>query len=326
MGLTRTALATIAIIAIAVVSAASPSFAESESQTSGADASRDGDSQIATGTAATYRVRPNGNVLSTGIDASAPGGGRTTMGPGMPGWLRECVGHTWSYFDKEFYFANLRGATIYRDTFVPKPGNEVDDTWYYLICPNSPQALANSSILEGTGIFGTWKQDTRPPQVVLDAIVGRSIASVELPHAFGQGAPMGTEDIPFITQLPTWLWIDEANWQPRSVTPPPIFGITATATATPINVTFTGDNESVDCGPNLGPPYNFNLKENQQHSDCTLTYRHSSNVGNYTLSNTTTWAVTWTCNQFCGSGTAENMVVPSHRDVIVAELQAILVG
>ena len=333
MGLLQHPVAAIATIVLVSLVSVSPSLAQSNSQTPNAQTEetteplvdRRDRSGLAVGGAA-LRYGDTGDRLDVVLEVAAEAGSGASAGVGLPGWLRECIGGTWTYFEQEAYFARLMGMTLTEDTFEPMGDRKADDLWSYLECPNSDEALAASPILQGTGIFGVWPQGDEPPQIVQDLIVARSLASLQIPHPSGQGAPMGTVDIPLITQLPTWLWIDETTWQPHSVTPPPLFGITATATATPINVTFTGDNEFVDCGPNLGPPYNFNLKENQQHSDCTLTYRHSSNVGNYTLTNTITWQITWACNQYCGTGTIGNRAITTYRDVTVAELQAILVG
>jgi len=333
MGPTRTALvALIFTLSIALVSVngdtaeAIPAESTNQHNKVTSKDKEDKKGQAFTSTKARYDLVRKKNKIKTTLAASTGGGTQTITGPGMPAWLRDCVGSEWTYYEKEAYFANLLHASIDRDSFVPGPGHKADDIWYYMECPESPEALAHSTMLKGTAIFGTWPKNNKPPQVVLDAIVAQSIASIELPYATGDGAPMGTEDIPFITQLPTWLWISEGTWQPHSVTPAPIFGITATTTATPVNVTFASDDEFVDCGPNLGPAYNFNLKEDQQHSDCTLTYRHSSNVADHTLVTTITWAITWSCNLYCGSGTSADMVIPTERDVIVAELQALIVG
>jgi len=128
-----------------------------------------------------------------------------------------------------------------------------------------------------------------------------------------------------VTQLPTWLWIEPAAWSPQSATTPPVFGITATATATPINVSFEGaDGEVVDCGANTGPAYDFNRSGEDQDSDCVVTYRHSSAVGDWPLRSSVTWQATYACSAYCGSGSFPPYTVTSTRPVRVAELQAIL--
>jgi hypothetical protein len=161
--------------------------------------------------------------------------------------------------------------------------------------------------------------------IIQDWIVAQAIASVPIPVQVGLSAPFGDDAAPMITQLPSWLWVDEAVWQPVSATPPPVFGATATATATPYRVEFFGpDGDYVDCGPNSGPVYDFSLPEDAQSSDCTITFRHSSSVGEFELVSKIYWEITWVCTNFCGSGTLDAPFTTTRtRAVRVAELQAI---
>jgi hypothetical protein len=163
---------------------------------------------------------------------------------------------------------------------------------------------------------------------VLEWLVDYAYALVEIPVQVGWSAPFGDEDAPLITQLPTWLWVDPEVWAPRSATTPEVFGITATVTVTPAEVVFEGaDGEVVGCGPNLGPPYDFDRAEEDQHSDCTLTYHHSSAVGEWSLTSAITWEVTYTCSPaVCGPGTLPPVTIANTRPVRVAELQAVLVA
>ena len=160
---------------------------------------------------------------------------------------------------------------------------------------------------------------------MIDVLAEEARAAIEIPLQAGQGAPYGDLDAPMITQLPTWLWIDAAIWGQESAETDPVFGFTVTATATPINVTFATDaGDTVDCGANTGPPYNFAFDDSRQHSDCTLTYRHSSAVGAHTLSSTIYWAVSYTCTLYCsGPIPLEPFIITTTREVRVAEFQAI---
>ncbi|MCP5035403.1 MAG: hypothetical protein GY939_26690 [Actinomycetia bacterium] len=204
---------------------------------------------------------------------------------------------------------------------TPVIEGEPDQEWSVVFCGSG----VDTGGALPTGVLSAWRIGDRPPQVVLDWLVDYAYASVEIPAQVGWSAPFGDEVAPVITQLPTWLWIEPAVWGPRSATTPPVFGITATVTITPVNVSFEGaDGEVVDCGPNLGPVYDFNQSEEAQHSDCTLTYHHSSAVGDWSLVSTITWEVTYTCSAFCGPGTREPFTVVNTRDVRVAELQAVL--
>ena len=176
------------------------------------------------------------------------------------------------------------------------------------------------------GLLVTWRKADGLPQQFADWLIGSSMASLVIPVPVSGASPLGTDDVPYITQLPTWLWVEDGDWQPVSASTGVVFGAQATATATPVNVTYTGaDGETIDCGNNVGVPYNYNLKEDQQSSLCTLTYRHSSNVGDWTLTTTTTWSISYECTPGCGSGTLDPMEISNTVPVVVAELQAILV-
>jgi hypothetical protein len=94
--------------------------------------------------------------------------------------------------------------------------------------------------------------------------------------------------------LPTWLWVD--NWAPvvGTASSP---ALTVTVTARPRNVYWRMGDGSADevCG--AGTPWNPALREEQQRSDCTHTYKRSSahQPGQrYTAVASMTWEVTWT--------------------------------
>lgn len=252
--------------------------------------------------------------------------GETVTGPGVPAWLRECRWLTWTGADKDDFFASYFGSGA-PPGITTRGIGDPDDEWGAVFCNPGPEALGISPGLALTGLLDTWPLSDPPPQIVRDVLIARAYASVDLPLQIGQSAPFGDIDAPMITQLPTWLWVEPAVWAERSATPPPVFGISVTVTATPTNVTFEGaDGEVVDCGSNLGPAYDFSVPDDAQRSDCTLTYRHSSAVGDWALQSTITWEAAFVCSSICGSGPLPDYVVTTRRDVRVAELQAILVN
>ncbi|MEL7158529.1 MAG: hypothetical protein AAFN30_18300 [Actinomycetota bacterium] len=254
------------------------------------------------------------------LDASLEN--QTISGPGAPAWLQAC---RYEVLSGEVV-ADVLGIVTGGSPNSSRPA-EPDDEWGALFCPGSPQAVAVTPNVALTGLLAAWPIGDAPPQIVLDVLIARSRAAIVLPVQVGQGAPFGDLDAPLITQLPTWLWIDPAVWADRSATPPAVFGVSVTATATPANVTFANDaGDVVDCGPNLGPAYDFARTDDQQHSDCTLTYHHSTAVGDHHLTTTITWDVTYVCSAFCGSGAIPGFTITSTRPVRVAEMQALLIS
>ena len=99
-----------------------------------------------------------------------------------------------------------------------------------------------------------------------------------------------------LVNLPTWLGV--TNWQPNRATASE-GGLTVTVTATPTSVVWNmGDGGSTTCyGP--GARYNPSIREENQSTDCSYTYRHSS-AGQpdekYEASATLRHSVSWTAS------------------------------
>jgi hypothetical protein len=102
--------------------------------------------------------------------------------------------------------------------------------------------------------------------------------------------------------LPTWLWLDGAQWRALTSPPATVAGESVTATATPTSVSWSmGDGHSTTCnGP--GAPYST---ADPTHPPCGYTYRvdslrqpqtgPSANDRYFTVQATVTWAITWQC-------------------------------
>lgn len=250
--------------------------------------------------------------------------GRTVTGPGAPAWLLACTWREWTRLEKDAYLAQFDTGSPPSAAELQKRGIDPAEKWAAILCNPGAESMAVAPGILVTGVLAAWRIQDGAPQIVHDFLIARAYAAVVLPVQVGDSAPFGDERAPMITQLPTWLWIDPAVWQPVSATTPPVFGVTATVTATPRRVAFDGGGQVVDCSTNTGPAYNFALEDDQQHSDCTLTYHHTSAVGAWTLSSTIWWEATFSCADGCGSGQLPPFVVRSTRDVRVAELQAVL--
>jgi len=264
---------------------------------------------------------PNGpEIVLTGVAA-----GSSVVGPGLPEWMRACSWTSMSFFEYDLYAwqrYSVGDGPVY-DDYV-SAGFDPDEPWAVVLCSTTdPDVVAQSPTIAFTGILDAWPIGDPVPQFVQDWIVARAAASVVLPVSVGTSAPAGDVNAPMITQFPTWLWIEAGEWQPRSATPAAVFGTTATVTATPYEVIYRSDGQIVSCGNNSGSVYNFALREEQQSTNCSLTWKHSSAVGSYTLDVTIRWSVSWVCNQYCGSGTLPDFVVTTSRPVRVAELQAV---
>ena len=127
-----------------------------------------------------------------------------------------------------------------------------------------------------------------------------------------------------LVNLPTWLSVD--NWRPQTAMATQ-GGLTVTVTATPRKVVWRmGTGEPVAC--QAGVAWNPGLREEEQSSDCTFTYRRSSFDQpdlKYRASATMTWDVTWTATTG-ENGTLGQASTTTDFRMRVAEGQALVTG
>ena len=128
----------------------------------------------------------------------------------------------------------------------------------------------------------------RPP--TRDELIAAARRPLPLPGVHTSPSP-GFDQL---VNLPTWLWVD--NWAPvvGTASSP---ALTVTVTARPRNVYWRMGDGSPDKVCGQGTPWNPALREEQQSSDCTHTYKRSSarQPGQrYSAVASMTWEVTWT--------------------------------
>lgn len=98
---------------------------------------------------------------------------------------------------------------------------------------------------DGEVTWFVWvAEDGLPPG--LGEVVARSArAEVRVPTIDNESSPEGW-DIPHLTQLPVWLWIDDDGWSTVTGSASlPGFGVSATVTATPVSSTWLVDGDLV---------------------------------------------------------------------------------
>ena len=93
------------------------------------------------------------------------------------------------------------------DPPVPAPDR------YYGDDPDVRWALAHCPANAGRDVLVWWPVGGRPPASLIDALRQRARDAVPFPVLAQQGAPSGEPSAPFITQLPSWLWVDPAGWR-----------------------------------------------------------------------------------------------------------------
>jgi hypothetical protein len=136
----------------------------------------------------------------------------------------------------------------------------------------------------------------------------------------GGAPPFGGQQL---VGFATWLWTSNAAPLSAQASVP---GLTATVRATPTTTTwtFTPDSappqaqaESITCRADA-PPYDADLPDSQQHSDCTHTFTWH---GTYRVTATTRWAVSWTATTG-QSGALPDLQAATVLDLTVQEGQA----
>ena len=131
--------------------------------------------------------------------------------------------------------------------------------------------------------------------------------------------------------LPTWSWLDGADFKPVSVTASvPIIGIDATATAEPVSLKIEpGTSDAVTypasgvCEINngrIGEPYAKGKAG--ETPPCGVKYLRSSGKGTYPLRATVTWKIEWTSTSGAG-GDLPDGAFGATQDVVVQEIQAV---
>jgi hypothetical protein len=158
-----------------------------------------------------------------------------------------------------------------------------------------------------------------PDPAVLAALARQTLG---LPSPVIRSSP--AENALQLTNLPTWLWINPAEWVPESKTAT-VPGESVTATATPVSVTWhPGDGSTVTC-QGAGTPYSSADNPAAASPDCGHTYTASSAGqpgGAFRATATITWDVTWQ-----GAGGAGGALPPLFTTAVaafrVAESQAL---
>ena len=192
-----------------------------------------------------------------------------------------------------------------------QPG-EGPGAWYQLVCGLDGRNAPSVTIV--------WLPDpTIDPEALAEQAADRTpIPSPEI----RLNPPAGQDQV---VNVPTWMWIDPSAWSPVSASASAGV-VTVTATAAPTSVSWDIGNGNVVVCAGPGTPYDATADADEQHSDCTYTYRESSagrDGGAFTMRATVTWGVTWTVVGAPGGGSLGTAERTTTQEVRVAEIQAV---
>lgn len=189
-------------------------------------------------------------------------------------------------------------------------------------CTITVQTLACPIGIPGTAPAAKGKAKARPalPAPGVLAQLAERYLRLPSPQIRSSPAPAALQ----LTQLPVWLWVAPAAWQPQSKTAS-VPGESVTATASPSSAAWSmGNGATVTCtGP--GTPYTAAADPAAASPTCGYTYLESSAGqpgGAYPVTVTITWAITWKGPGGTG-GTLAPLQTAARSQFRVAESQAL---
>jgi len=288
------------VAAFAVVSAAATLCVAAPAAPAGADGSAGAGSG-----GGTVTVGAGSGSGSAGGAGSASGGGSTVSGGGSSPW--QCT-YTYLAINNEGGFP---------------PGGPLPGAWYSVTCDD---AATGAQVTQTVWVTGAPPSST--PQVDPHALALQAEQSMTLPAPTLLDDPAGTS----VVGLATWLWIDSSLWHAYSVTAT-AGGVSATAVARPVGVTWTtGDGRSVACG-GPGTPYAVGVPAAWQSTYCSHTYTETSlgqpspdgdpDHGRYPLSATVEWAVSWSAVGASGGGVLPTLYTTGTTDLRVVQVESL---
>ena len=246
------------------------------------------------------------------VDVGTPGGtGGTGTGPGCrnpSGQAVPCYIPGKGWYDGNWCWWQLATGDLLADLVSRLGEPHVSEAWFTATC--------------GDPITGEWTNTTM--YALMDVNTGVELLAQEAVRSLVLPAPaIRLNPAPPAAQLvnvPTWLWLDGSSWGARSATAS-VPGLSVTATATPVSVTWsTGDGGSVTChGP--GTPWGGG-DPMADSPDCGHTYTRHSGAGVFTVRATITWNVTWAGGGT--SGTEPALTSTATADIRVAETPTVI--
>ncbi|WRZ96096.1 hypothetical protein OHB54_28290 [Streptomyces sp. NBC_01007] len=181
-------------------------------------------------------------------------------------------------------------------------------------------------------IFWVDKGDPPPPRiknaVTPEVLAELAYAEIRVPGTKVSLAPDGTTKV----NLPTWSWLDGAEFKPVSVTASvPALGIEATTTAEPVSLkiepgtvdaeTYPASGVCEIAGDHIGEAYAKGKAKKTP--PCGVKYLRSSGDGSYKLRATITWKIHWTGTGVTAAQNLPDGTFGADQDVVVQEIQSV---
>ncbi|MFJ7770937.1 hypothetical protein ACIQ1J_21595 [Streptomyces sp. NPDC097107] len=238
-----------------------------------------------------------------------------------PIWEAGSTGYEWDAEQREKYNARDEEKSFNKDktgkgywwaSYVNKsypPGwDSCDGDYFWVDANDAPPADVENAVT---------------PEVLAEL----AYAEIRVPGTEVTLAPAEATKV----NLPTWAWLDGAEFKPVSVTASvEAIGIEATATAEPVSLKIEPGTEDAKTHPasgvceinngRIGEAYAKGKAE--ETPPCGVTYLRSSGDGSYPLQATVTWQIHWTGSGGAG-GDLPDGTFGATQNVVVQEIQAV---
>ncbi|MEJ1197952.1 MULTISPECIES: hypothetical protein [unclassified Streptomyces] len=238
-----------------------------------------------------------------------------------PIWEAGSTGYEWDAEQREKYNARDKEKGFNKDkagegywwaSYVNKsypPGwDSCDEDYFWVDTGDAPPANVENAVT---------------PEILAEL----AYAEIRVPGTEVTLAPAEATKV----NLPTWAWLDGAEFKPVSVTASvEAIGIEATATAEPVSLKIEPGTEDAETHPasgvceikdgRIGEAYAKGKAE--ETPPCGVTYLRSSGDGSYPLQATVTWQIHWTGSGGAG-GDLPDGTFGATQDVVVQEIQAV---
>ncbi|MCX5421947.1 hypothetical protein [Streptomyces sp. NBC_00078] len=243
-----------------------------------------------------------------------------------PIWNAESTGSQWDLEQRNKYEKGGETAGTYKDFNKDKTGKGY--WWDSYVNEDFPPGWDKCT----KPIFWVDKGDS-PPADIKNAVTPEILAQlayaeIRVPSTTVKLAPDGTTKV----NLPTWAWLDAAEFKAVSVTASvPVLGIQATTTAEPASLKIEPGTADATTYPasgvceinngRIGVAYAKGKAD--QTPPCGVEYLRSSGDGSYPLKATITWKIHWTGTGVNGEKTLPDGTFGATQDVVVQEIQSV---
>ena len=182
--------------------------------------------------------------------------------------------------------------------------------------------------LSGFDAYTIFPVGDPPPSAIVTDMILDAYAQTPVVAFNPITSPDGDEDIMIITQMTTFLWVDEVAWNTSvsatATLPLPGAPFSVTTTATPRDAHWSGGETPISCSGADMRPYVFGIGgDDAQSSNCTMVYRQPSVGRDHTVQVEVEWDVVYSCSDGSCGGSLPDITTISTRPVVVGEIQAV---